>query len=240
MVGPNEAGKTVLLQALQQINPPEGIRCFDALRDYPRSEYNDLTRKDVDPATVTVVEAHFQLAPEDIAAIPTQFAQVTYVRGRRLDNTSWDALEGAPPDVTFSDISKDLTRLAAHVDARVPSSQPETSAPSSASSAELEGITNDWQPSDIIDGVRAETIEQWLKQVLPLIDEGSEHEERHDRMAATIGFSACKKATLDELRARLPVFVLFSNYFRVRPSIYLEHLAQRLETGAFPISRSSV
>ena len=55
MVGPNEAGKTALLQALQQINPPKGVRQFDALRDYPRSEYNDITTKKVDPKDVTVV-----------------------------------------------------------------------------------------------------------------------------------------------------------------------------------------
>ena len=37
LVGPNEAGKTVVLQALQQINPPDGIAKFDPLRDYPPS-----------------------------------------------------------------------------------------------------------------------------------------------------------------------------------------------------------
>ena len=51
LVDPNEAGKTVLLQALQQLNPPPGVRKFDALRDYPRSEYNDITTKKVDPAS---------------------------------------------------------------------------------------------------------------------------------------------------------------------------------------------
>ena len=96
LVGPNEAGKTVLLQALQQINPPKGIRGFDALRDYPRSEYNDITTKKVDPANVTVVEAQFRLEPQDIAAIPSEFADVTYVRGRRLDNSAWYALEDTP------------------------------------------------------------------------------------------------------------------------------------------------
>ena len=50
LVGPNEAGKTVLLQALQQINAPEGIAGFDPLRDYPRSEYNDITTGKVKPA----------------------------------------------------------------------------------------------------------------------------------------------------------------------------------------------
>ena len=37
LVGPNEAGKTVLLKALQQLNKPEDTEGFDALRDYPRS-----------------------------------------------------------------------------------------------------------------------------------------------------------------------------------------------------------
>ena len=37
MVGPNEAGKTAILQALQQINPPDDVPNFDPLRDYPRA-----------------------------------------------------------------------------------------------------------------------------------------------------------------------------------------------------------
>jgi PAS domain S-box-containing protein len=40
-VGPNEAGKTALLQALQQIGPPDGVRKLDALRDYTRTELLD-------------------------------------------------------------------------------------------------------------------------------------------------------------------------------------------------------
>ena len=36
LVGPNEAGKTVLLRALQQLSPPKGMDGFDPLRDYPR------------------------------------------------------------------------------------------------------------------------------------------------------------------------------------------------------------
>ena len=47
LVGPNEAGKTLLLQALQQINPPKGARGFAPPRDYPRAEYNDIPTKRV-------------------------------------------------------------------------------------------------------------------------------------------------------------------------------------------------
>ena len=62
LVGPNEAGKTVILQALQQLHAPPGIEGFDPLRDYPRSEYNkDIGRGAVDPSQVTVVEGHFKL-----------------------------------------------------------------------------------------------------------------------------------------------------------------------------------
>ena len=43
MVGPNEAGKTVVLKALQQLNKPKDVAGFEALRDYPRSKYNDIT-----------------------------------------------------------------------------------------------------------------------------------------------------------------------------------------------------
>ena len=49
LVGPNEAGKTVLLQALQQLNAPTDIPGFDVLRDYPRSEYNGVTTGKVGP-----------------------------------------------------------------------------------------------------------------------------------------------------------------------------------------------
>ena len=33
LVGPNEAGKTVILKALQQINRPDGVEGFDIIAD---------------------------------------------------------------------------------------------------------------------------------------------------------------------------------------------------------------
>jgi predicted ATP-dependent endonuclease of OLD family len=44
MVGPNEAGKTVILRALQQLHKPKEISGFDVLRDYPRSKYSDIKK----------------------------------------------------------------------------------------------------------------------------------------------------------------------------------------------------
>src|SRR5207245_11714253 len=69
LIGPNEAGKTALLEAIQRINPPLGTRGFDPLRDYPRSEYDDINSGKIFPCDVTVVEAHFGLAPEEHEAL---------------------------------------------------------------------------------------------------------------------------------------------------------------------------
>ena len=66
LVGPNEAGKTAILQALQKLNPPEGVQLFDPLRDYPRARYDeDIKNGKIDPKTFTVVEGHFSLEDAD-------------------------------------------------------------------------------------------------------------------------------------------------------------------------------
>ncbi|MGR9422161.1 AAA family ATPase [Rhizobium leguminosarum] len=85
-VGPNEAGKTALLRALQQINPPDDVPQFDALRDYPRGNYNEITRKEVEPGDIDVVVAHFEPSADDRIAVPAEYRGYDYVCGRRLDN----------------------------------------------------------------------------------------------------------------------------------------------------------
>lgn len=99
LVGPNEAGKTALLRAIEQLNPGPGVAGFDSLRDYPRSELNDLNRKLVEPAEVIVVDAEFELDDDDrkaIRAIAPGFENCRYIRDRRLDNSWRDGLENAP------------------------------------------------------------------------------------------------------------------------------------------------
>jgi energy-coupling factor transporter ATP-binding protein EcfA2 len=96
LVGPNEAGKTAILRALQQINPPNDVPNFDALRDYPRGSYNDITIGKVDPAKTDVVVAKFGFDDEDKAVIQKDFQDCIYVVGRRLDNSFWHRLDGGP------------------------------------------------------------------------------------------------------------------------------------------------
>ena len=105
LVGPNEAGKTAILQALQKLNPPEGVQLFDPLRDYPRARYDeDIKNGKIDPKTFTVVEGHFSLEDADKADFPEAYHSVTYVYGRYLDNTTWHRLEGGLDRLTYAEL----------------------------------------------------------------------------------------------------------------------------------------
>jgi energy-coupling factor transporter ATP-binding protein EcfA2 len=225
LVGPNEAGKTVILQALQQLHAPPDIGGFDPLRDYPRSEYNDIGRGAVDPSQVTVVEGHFRLEPADLEGIPDDYKDCTFVYGRRLDNSGWHRLDGGPSVPTYADLEKDLKRLCAHVDKR-------KDADAAAPSETLAKLTNGWVDVTPINKERAAKVKQWLESTLSLIEENNDTEEkRYERLLALVGAGGQREAVLKHMNARLPVFVLFNNYFRVRPRIHLEHLAQRVRTG---------
>jgi len=230
MVGPNEAGKSAVLQALQQINPPEGVRKFEVLRDYPRALYNDITTKKVDPASVIVATAAFALDEEDEALIEQEFRGKQYVCVRYIDNR-WTHWFGDIAIPTFGGLRKDLARLAAHIDERAPAT-PEGSTPKETATAAVARMTTAWHDGTVLYSKTAEHLREWLDKAITLIDEDDQkEEERLDRLRAAAGYHGRYSAALATIRKRLPVFVLFSNYFRVRPVIHLAHLAQRLATG---------
>ena len=111
LVGPNEAGKTAVLEALQRINPPAGVRRFDPLRDYPRKLYNaDIQSRKRDPNDIPVASAWFALEPDDLAELPDGFGASEYSFTRYLNNRSHaHARRAAQRIVVFSDeIRKDL------------------------------------------------------------------------------------------------------------------------------------
>ncbi|MFN2540656.1 MAG: AAA family ATPase [Chthoniobacterales bacterium] len=231
MVGPNESGKTAILEALQKINPPGEIRNFSALRDYPRSEFNDVVTGKVRLEDTTLVEAQFSLDPDDKAGVPAEFRDCDYLYGRRPDNSSWHALVGGPPPVKYGDIKKDLVRLCAHIDARV---QPAAAGviPTPRPSTELEEVTRQWTDNDEIKANRAADLKAWLERAFPLIEERNDTEEkRYDDLMAAVTSEQSRYDALKILHQRLPVFVRFRDFFRVRPIIHLEHLSQRIENN---------
>lgn len=230
LVGPNEAGKTAVLQALQHINPPAGATKLDALRDYPRSKYNDISTGKIKPSDVTVVEAHFQLEPADVALLPPGYGGCIYQRGRKLDNSAWHTLLDAPTVPKYLALKKDLVRLTAHVDPRHTAAQ-DAASPLPLPSGALATITETWTDDTLIDAETANALSLWLTQILPHIDESNEVEKkRYDSLNSSCQIYKQSASALATLEKRVPKFVLFNNYFRVRPLIQLDHLAQRTET----------
>lgn len=228
LVGPNESGKTVLLRALQQLNKPDGVDGFDALRDYPRSKYNEITTKQVNPEDVRVVTGYFELEDDDKALIPSEYHQCEYKLYRNLNNKAYHTLVNAPEKKKYNDLSKNLKRMASHMDkqyAKIPDEGAGVKP-----SISLEELTSSWGENTLISGDKAKALSCWLGDNLEFVDEDNETEEkRHDDLVSLTKFNEGYDTVLNILDKRTPVFILFNNYFNVKPSIHLEHLAQRVE-----------
>lgn len=228
MVGPNEAGKTVLLKALQQLNKPADVQGFEVLRDYPRSKFNDIDTGKVDPKNVTVVTGYFDLEDSDKAEIPEEFRNCKYKFYKNIDNSTYHNLIDAPNRLNFKDIKSDLSRLIAHLDKQYSIDNPEeeTKKPSIL----IKPITDTFEDSTTLSTENCKSLKSFLEKNYALIEEGNEKEEsRYEKLIDQIDFNSNYEEVLATLSKRIPVFILFNNYFKVKPSVHLEHLATRTE-----------
>ena len=230
LVGPNEAGKTAILQALQKLNPPEGVTLFDPLRDYPRARYDeDIKNGKIDPKKFTVVEGHFALEDTDKADFPEAYHSVTYVYGRYLDNTTWHRLDGGLDRLTYGELEKDLLRMCQHFKA-TSEAQGEQSSAQDAIQNGLDGIINGLTKTSLVTAEKAKQISEWIKKNFKYLDEDSEKEEkRYDRITDLLERPSERNVVLKKCEALLPKFILFSNYFRIKPALHLKKLSERIE-----------
>lgn len=230
LVGPNEAGKTAVLEALQQINPPDGVKGFDPLRDYPRKLYNtDIQSQKRDPSEIPVASARFALGPDDLGRLPDGFSATEYGCTRNLNNELTHWLEGSLEAAVFSEtIRKDLRRLATHVDSRASEDQ-EDDEPGFG--ADLDDVIAGWQVgTTTIEDDRAVELRRWLDSVFEFVDENdTTQDQRHTRLVEYTRIPEQIDAALTEVNNRLPVFVYFNNYYHVRPNLHLRRFADRVE-----------
>ncbi|KHJ65679.1 ATP-dependent OLD family endonuclease [Pantoea rodasii] len=222
LVGPNEAGKTALLQAIQYINPPKEIKKLYALRDYPRSLYSRISRGEIKENEIVVVKGTFILEPKDMAHAPDRFKgkTLTYELTRKIDNSCSHTVPGLTVSY-YKDIKNDLLRLAHHLDRGTAEGQ------ENKQTAVLESITSGWSDYRKLDK-DTEKLSEWLKNSYVEIDEENEKEnQRWEKINQEMIYSTQHEEFYKYLYQNMPTFVLYSNYFRVKPIIHLENLAKR-------------
>lgn len=228
LVGPNEAGKTVILQALQKLSRPNGVDGFEAIRDYPRSLYNDITVGKINISDIVIVEGHFKLDEEDKKEIPVEFHDCTYILTRKLDNTGYYELINTPKENSYSDIKKDLIRISTYFDKMFEGDESENKP-----TVVLEKIVESFVSvgSTLSDG-ESNKLKWWLEKNYSLIEEDNETEEgRYDKLIEKLEFNIKSTEIKDKINKMKPVFVLFNNFFKVKPVIHLEHLADRIDSN---------
>lgn len=226
LVGPNEAGKTAILQALQQLNPPAKVPKFNVLRDYPRSKYHQISRKEVDAENVEVVRGIFSLSDEDISRAPDRLKdkELKYVFYRKMNNGGVHWIEGiAHPN--YLSVKKDLMRMVAHLDREVPDGLPKAS---SDSLAKVVGSSADSRSLYEL----APALITWLDKEYTKVDEkNADEESRWQRLKDECDYALQYAKFMEYLDANRPTFVLYSNYFRVKPLLHLANLAERIRTN---------
>ncbi|MCY3746821.1 MAG: AAA family ATPase [Acidobacteria bacterium] len=233
LVGPNEAGKTVILEALRRLKAPSGVPGFKALRDYPRSSYNtDIQSKKRNPAEIPVVTGRFSLDEDDVAAIGEEYRGASFVVTRFLDRSAQSSFEGGPEDAVYTDaVRKSLRRMAAHIDLR--RREQEVESGDDSARQDLDAILADWKiGKTTVSHDRAEALKQWLEDIESEVDEQNQSEERrHTELLSLVGTASARRDALTTLYKRMPVFVYFEDYFRIRPNLHLGHLADRVDQG---------
>ena len=232
LVGPNEAGKTALLQALQKLNPPAGVELFDPLRDYPRAKYDeDIIKKRIDPSRFTVVEGHFILEDDDKLDIPEAYHNAVFVYGRYLDNNTWHRLDGGLAALTYADFEKDLLRLNSHFQTCC-REQGGSDTMVASIQAEYDKIISGLKKTTMVTSEWAKAVSAWLDKNISNLDENNQREnDRFDKIKNLLSLPDERASVLKKCDALLPKFILFSNYFRVRPVLHLQKLAQRIASN---------
>ncbi|WP_448060587.1 AAA family ATPase [Cellulomonas hominis] len=227
LVGINEAGKTCLLIAIEQLNAPPSRPKFKSLKDYPRARYTEVQRGDRHESDVEVVEAAFVLDDADraaVAAVAPDFAGVEiYHYSRYLDNHAAHSLDGGPHAGKYADIEEDLHRTRKAL---------QSSDEAEVVLTKLDAAMQAFVPAGPLAGAKAEALEACLSEALAEIDEDNARElDRIRKLRAALIVSKQRNAALSALSSRLPKFVYYSTYFQVHPRIDLRSLSARESSG---------
>lgn len=223
---------------MQKLNPPEGVELFNPLRDYPRAKYDeDIVKGGIDPHTFTVVEGYFSLDDSDAKDLPEAYRDIVYVFGRRLDNTTWHRLENAPAQLAFSDVDKDLQKILLHFQ-ETATAKGTTQNLIDAIQTELDSIIGKLAKMSVISAQQASELKEWLKKNLKYLDDDDTKENaRYEKIEEQLERPAENASVLKSCEKMMPKFILFSNYFKIKPVLHLRKLADRISNNSLDDSQ---
>ena len=179
LVGPNEAGKTAIIRALEYLCPGPVVNTLVPLRDYPRSEYSKIQRAEALPKNIVVTEALYVLDDTEhsyVAGLSPDLGDAVYYRAAYMDNTHRHRLDNVPPPTTLADLKDKFRRLAFHVDVRLPPPT-EGAEPLTKPSELLNPILAKGTDQSPLSISSAEELREWLDiSASPLVDAGNEEQ----------------------------------------------------------------
>jgi predicted ATP-binding protein involved in virulence len=229
IVGPNEAGKTALLRALQTVNMPPGRTLeLDPLRDYPRSRYREIDEGLVALSDVVVATAVFELEDHDrlvLGEFAPHLATATELHLQRYYDGSRRYWFGELAMWSrYADVREALDAL------RSALTQPATAAaPAVAALAEL---TAEWEPATTLREMRAAQLLDWLDTAAADLDA---NQPEISAALTAVRDAARRDGRTDEafeaIEGHIPFFVYFSQYVKVQPRIHLGRLAAQEAAG---------
>lgn len=231
LVGINEAGKTALLKAINNLNPASDIEKVDILRDFPRSKYSEYVQnKSAEELKKTpLVKGWFALEQSDITEIETlpnfvdnliDYSTFIYVRNQNYDYCSHDIQNFSK--TTFGDIRKSTLRLIEALKIN-PTSQEIITAIESF----LE--KNKYDVFPISEQDSKEFIQFLEKSELKIDDDNEKEINRIAELTQLAKKNIFHAELLGILNKKLPKFIYFNNYIKVKPLIHLQQLADRQE-----------
>lgn len=229
LVGINEAGKTALLKAINNLNPASDIEKVDILRDFPRSKYSEYVQnKSAEELKKTpLVKGWFSLEQNDIDTIKElpnfsegiiDLENLIYLREQKYDHCIHSIVNFK--STTFGDIRKPTLRLIEALKSNSTASEIIEKLENFLAKSKYDYPSLSTEDSNIfiqlIDTAELKIDEDNVKEI-----------NRISELTKAAKKNIFHNETLNLLNKTLPKFIYFNNYIKVKPLIHLKQLADR-------------
>ena len=235
LVGINEAGKTALLKAINQLNPASEIEKVSLLRDFPRSKYAEHIKGQITDElckTTPLVSGTFILEQNDIKIIQSTFKEVLeteidLTKIVYIKNQFYQGYNHTLKNInrfTWGEVKKDILRLNEAL-----SLANNTEVLITEISSLLQQASGD---NFYINESQSNSLKILIEKCEIKIDEDNKKElDRINKILKTLSTNIIYYKLIKHLHEKLPKFVYFNNYIKVKPLIHLERLAYRQENN---------